>query len=43
MYVRLAYAEERAALKQFGAEYENYRSRVPAFVPRLGDVVDTAT
>jgi len=43
MYVRLAYAEERAALKEFGAEYENYRSRVPAFVPRLGDIVDTAT
>lgn len=43
MYVRLAYAEEQTALKEFGAEYEDYRSRVPAFIPRLGNLVDTTT
>jgi len=43
MYVRLAYAEEQTALKEFGAEYEDYRSRVPAFIPRIGNLVDTTT
>ena len=43
MYVRLAYAEEQTALKEFGAEYEDYRSRVPAFSPRFGNLVDTTT
>jgi protein-S-isoprenylcysteine O-methyltransferase Ste14 len=36
MYVRLARAEEREALKEFGADYERYMHEVPAFVPRLG-------
>ena len=35
MYVRLARAEEREALAEFGMEYEDYRRDVPAFVPRL--------
>lgn len=39
MYVKLAYAEERQALKEFGARYEDYRARVPAFVPRLKSFV----
>ena len=43
MYVRLAYAEEQTALKELGAEYEDYRSRVPAFIPRFGNLVDTTT
>ena len=43
MYVRLAYAEAQTALKEFGAEYEDYRSRVPAFIPRFGNLVDTTT
>lgn len=36
MYVRLARAEEREALAEFGAEYERYMSEVPAFIPRIG-------
>jgi protein-S-isoprenylcysteine O-methyltransferase Ste14 len=36
MYVRLARAEERDALKEFGAGYARYMHNVPAFVPRLG-------
>ena len=35
MYVRLARAEEREALAEFGMEYEDYMRAVPAFVPRL--------
>jgi protein-S-isoprenylcysteine O-methyltransferase Ste14 len=35
MYVRLARAEEREALAEFGMEYEDYMRDVPAFVPRL--------
>jgi protein-S-isoprenylcysteine O-methyltransferase Ste14 len=38
MYVRLARAEEREALAEFGAEYEEYMREVPAFVPRLAAV-----
>lgn len=40
MYVRLARAEERDALAEFGQEYEAYRNRTPAFIPHLagGDV-----
>ncbi|HWI83687.1 isoprenylcysteine carboxylmethyltransferase family protein [Ramlibacter sp.] len=36
MYARLARSEERDAVAAFGAEYEEYRRRVPAFVPHLG-------
>lgn len=34
MYVRLAKREERDALAKFGADYERYRHRVPAYIPR---------
>ncbi len=40
MYVRLARTEEREALAEFGPEYERYIHTVPAFVPRIGDVVN---
>ena len=33
-YWRLARREERDALASFGADYERYRARTPAFVPR---------
>jgi protein-S-isoprenylcysteine O-methyltransferase Ste14 len=36
MYVRLARAEERETLKEFGPVYERYMHEVPAFIPRLG-------
>lgn len=35
MYVRLAKAEERDVLSEFGSGYERYRRSVPGFVPRL--------
>ena len=35
MYVRLAKREERDALAQFGAAYQQYMKEVPAFFPRL--------
>lgn len=35
MYVRLAKAEEREALSEFGADYERYMRRVPPFIPRF--------
>ena len=35
MYARLARREERGARAAFGAEYERYASRTPAFIPRL--------
>ncbi len=34
MYWRLSLAEEREALREFGAAYEAYAIRVPRFVPR---------
>ena len=34
-YYRLAMKEEREVEKQFGREYQEYRKRVPAFIPRL--------
>lgn len=34
-YWRLARREERDALATFGADYERYRARTPAFVPSL--------
>ncbi len=39
MYVRLARSEERAALAEFGAQYENYMRSVPGFIPRLSDLL----
>ncbi|CAJ0784292.1 methyltransferase family protein [Ralstonia chuxiongensis] len=36
MYARLAKAEETEALAEFGREYEEYRSRTPAFFPHVG-------
>ena len=35
MYVRLARAEEREALQEFGDRYRAYSEDVPAFIPRL--------
>jgi protein-S-isoprenylcysteine O-methyltransferase Ste14 len=35
VYARLARAEEKDMLDQFGAEYTAYRQRTPAFIPRL--------
>ncbi|MGR7921513.1 isoprenylcysteine carboxyl methyltransferase [Zobellella denitrificans] len=35
MYVRLARQEEQSTRDAFGAEWEAYRQRVPAFFPRL--------
>ncbi|TPQ30645.1 methyltransferase family protein [Cupriavidus pinatubonensis] len=37
MYVRLAIAEEKDALAEFGQEYEAYRRRTPGFIPHFGD------
>jgi protein-S-isoprenylcysteine O-methyltransferase Ste14 len=36
MYVRLAKAEEREALAEFGQAYRNYMKDVPGFIPKLG-------
>jgi protein-S-isoprenylcysteine O-methyltransferase Ste14 len=36
MYVRLARAEEREALSEFGAAYKRYMHDVPGFIPSLG-------
>jgi protein-S-isoprenylcysteine O-methyltransferase Ste14 len=36
MYLRLARQEEADARVQFGAAYDAYAKRVPAFIPRLG-------
>jgi protein-S-isoprenylcysteine O-methyltransferase Ste14 len=36
MYVRLAWQEEREALKDFGEEYVRYTASTPAFLPRWG-------
>ena len=35
-YYRLAMREEKDVEKQFGREYEEYKKKVPAFIPRLG-------
>jgi methanethiol S-methyltransferase len=39
MYVRLARTEEREALAEFGEVYERYMRDVPAFFPRLSDLI----
>lgn len=36
MYWRLSMAEEKEVSAAFGPEYEAYRRRTPAFIPRLG-------
>lgn len=36
MYARLARSEEREAQKEFGAVWEKYAARTPAFIPKLG-------
>jgi protein-S-isoprenylcysteine O-methyltransferase Ste14 len=36
MYMRLARREEREVAAEFGAEYERYAGRTPAFLPRRG-------
>ena len=36
MYVKLARAEEREAIREFGNAYRTYMAAVPGFVPRLG-------
>jgi protein-S-isoprenylcysteine O-methyltransferase Ste14 len=36
MYARLARAEEREVIAEFGEEYTRYASQTPAFFPRLG-------
>jgi protein-S-isoprenylcysteine O-methyltransferase Ste14 len=33
MYVRLAHAEERDALREFGEDYREYMKQVPGFIP----------
>ena len=35
VYARLAKAEERESIAEFGAEYERYRGSTPAFFPRF--------
>jgi len=37
MYVRLARREEAEVRLEFGEEYERYKQRTPAFLPRLRD------
>lgn len=39
MYLRLARNEEREALAEFGAAYARYMQIVPAFIPRLADLI----
>jgi methanethiol S-methyltransferase len=39
MYVHLARREELEALAAFGDEYRLYMRRVPAFIPRLGNLI----
>jgi methanethiol S-methyltransferase len=36
VYARLAKSEERDMVAEFGQEYEEYRSRTPAFIPAFG-------
>lgn len=41
MYVRLARSEEAEVRREFGRTYAAYADRVPAFIPRLGDVAES--
>jgi methanethiol S-methyltransferase len=38
MYARLAHREELEVEAQFGEQYRNYATRVPAFIPRPGEL-----
>jgi methanethiol S-methyltransferase len=40
MYARLARVEEREAEREFGDAYARYRLETPAFIPRIGDLMD---
>jgi protein-S-isoprenylcysteine O-methyltransferase Ste14 len=40
MYVRLARAEERETRASFGARFDAYAARVPAFLPNLTQTHD---
>lgn len=42
MYVRLAHTEEREALSTFGDTYRRYAARVPGFIPRSLQPVDSS-
>ena len=37
MYMRLARAEERETLAEFGEDYARYMRQVPGFIPRIAD------
>lgn len=39
MYVRLARAEEKAAIAEFGDRYLAYMKEVPGFIPRFGSAI----
>jgi protein-S-isoprenylcysteine O-methyltransferase Ste14 len=43
MYVRLSFAEEREARKEFGKAYDRYSARVPAFFPHWRRVFGRAS
>lgn len=36
LYARLAKKEERDMVAEFGQDYDLYRGRTPAFIPRFG-------
>ena len=38
VYLRLAKAEERQAIEQFGDQYIQYRNSTPAFIPKIRSV-----
>lgn len=39
MYTRLAWAEEAEVRREFGEAYERYAQYVPAFIPRINDII----
>lgn len=43
MYARLAWQEERDTSATFGKSYTDYAARVPAFIPRLSRIRQSAT
>lgn len=43
MYVKLARAEERDAIAEFGEAYKQYMAKVPGFIPRLGKLLGGPT
>jgi len=40
MYVRLAHAEERDAVREFGREYERYAAATPRWIPHSGGTAE---